>query len=206
MIRLNPVCLWHFSFDFLQIISLLLLAIQCMKNIWEKLFTSVLIFTLCMDAQSEWLSASSQGKRSPCVRLHVPMTTGIPLWKRMKARIIFVRGEKQIYKLRQLLVIWSVSMRRWERWSVHKNTEDVHTYTKPKQTLLQDEMMNILCTYMETTLTVVYFDILWSLGEMLIFYATIFIKNYIISINKLKFEFFIIQIKKNFRILFSLVI
>ncbi len=128
-------------------------------KIYEKLFTSVLIFTLCMDVQSEWLCVSSQGKRSPCVRLHVPMTTGIPLWKRMKASIIFVCGEKQIYKVRQLLVIWSVSMRRWERWSVHKNTEDVHTYTKPKQTLLQDEMMNIWCTYMETTLTVVYFDI-----------------------------------------------
>lgn len=152
---------WHFP-SFLCLISLWL----HMKNVWEELFTSVLIFTPCMDAQSEWLSVSCWIKtleqRSPYVRLHVPMTTGLPLWKCMKTRIISVCREKQIYKVRQLLVIWSVSMHRWERWSVHKNTVDVHTNTESKQTLLQVEMMNILCTYMETTVTVV---VLWYIVE-----------------------------------------
>lgn len=168
---------------FLHLISLWLLAVQRMKNLWEEPFTSVLIFTPCMDAQSEWLSVScriktfgTRGKRSPCVRLHVPMTTGLPLWKCMKTRIISVRREKQIYKVRQLLVIWSVSMRPWERWSAHKNKEDVHTSTKSKQTLLQVEMMNILCTYMETRLIAV---VLWYLVEStsLLFYAKILIHD-----------------------------
>lgn len=101
-------------------------------------------------------------KHSPCVRLHVPMTTGLLLWKCMKTRIISICKEKQIYKVRRLLVIWSLLMCCWERWSVHKNIKDVHTNTMSKQTLLQVEMMNILCIYMETTRSVV---VLWYTVE-----------------------------------------
>lgn len=51
--------------------------------------------------------------------------------------------EKQIDKVRQLSVVWSVSMCCYEMWSVHENIEDVHPNAKSKQSLLQVEMMKI---------------------------------------------------------------
>jgi len=55
-------------------------------------------------------------KHSPCVRLQVPMTTDLLLWKCMKTRIISVCKDKQIYIVRALgyLVCINVLLRKME--------------------------------------------------------------------------------------------
>lgn len=137
-----------------------------MKNVWGALHISVNIHTVhgCMD---EWLSISCWIKTLERGNI-LPVYVFMFPWQRTyccenawrQGLYLFLRRNKSTKW--ELLVIWSVSMCCWERWSAHKNIEDVHTDTKSKQTLLQDEMMNILWTYMETTLTVV---VLWYTVE-----------------------------------------
>lgn len=138
---------WHFWFS-LSDLSMWLLGVsvyeKCMRG---ALHISVNIHTVhgCMD---EWLSIScwiktlERGNILPVYVFLFPWQQTyccVNAWR--KGLYLFVRRNKSTKW--ELLVIWSVSMCCWERWSAHKNIEDVHTNTKSKQTLVQVEMMNV---------------------------------------------------------------
>lgn len=138
---------------------------KCMRR---ALHISVNIHTMhgCMD---EWLSISCWIKTLEQGGNILPVYVMFP-WQRAyccenawrQGLYLFVRKNKSTKWDGSWLFHWSLLMCCWERWSVHKNIEDVHTNTMSNQTLLQVEMMNILCIYMETTRSVV---VLWYTVE-----------------------------------------